>query len=87
MAQQDLATIDLEPIGGRKVTARELERSFKTIWNEIQSLRNNSTNGAETDGTQEENPKPPASTDALKRYALYGIGGVVAVYLIGKALQ
>ena len=84
MSQHDeqIQTINLEPIGGRKVSVGELENTAKNIIDELKNLGKNGSGD-----TPEPKPQPPFDTSKLKTYGLYAGGGLAAIYLIGKALE
>jgi hypothetical protein len=89
MSQTDdkVRTINLEPIGMGTVTVEEASKSAANIYNELANLGKEKS---EPDPNEVQQPQQPAfnfNTGKLKTYGLYIGGGIVATYLIGKALE
>lgn len=84
MAQQEIM-IDLEPIGGREVSSKELTETAKSIFAELQKYRNDDSTQVVT--TDAGSNKPIIDTSKWGTYAMYGGATVAGIYLIGKALE
>lgn len=90
MAQQEnLAVIDLEPLGGRKVSAEELGQTVKNIIEQVQSLgKGSSAEAADTTNDESGLPAAPKVNSAeLKKYAIYAGSGLLGLWLIRKAIK
>lgn len=83
MPQQQVI-IDLEPIGGKKVSSEELAETAEKVYNEIMKYKNDSS---KVDSSGSGRQKPLIDTSNWGTYALYGGGTIAGIYLIGQALK
>lgn len=86
MAQTDekIRTINLKGIGLGTVDVEDASQAAANIYNELAKLRKDKSKPSIEVQEPEE---PTVNTGNLKTYALYIGGGLVATYLIGKALE
>jgi hypothetical protein len=90
MSQQDVAVINLEPIGGRKVTAEEFGQTVKNIFEQIERLGKQPVpdNDTDSDTSNTKVPEKPAVNMAeVKKYAFYAGSGLLGLWLIRKAMK
>jgi len=90
MAQNNtnIPTINLKGIGAGEVRVDELTNSTRTIINEFRKLNGKEPLEVKQDSSDTTMAQTPDVNWAkMRKYGLYTIGGVTAVYLIGKALE
>ena len=93
MSQQDTADeriINLEPIGGGRVSQQEFTQAVETVFGAVRSLGKDSPATTTNPPPEQTEPDPPGfdiNWAKIRRYGLYAGGTVTAIYLIGKALE
>ncbi|MFH5833740.1 hypothetical protein [Halalkalibaculum sp. DA384] len=87
---EDVRIIDLEPIGGGKVSEEKFQNAVETIFGAVKSLGKDTAEArpdTSTTPTAEQDPLAGIPWERIKRYGLYTGGTITAIYLIGKALE
>ncbi|TYP92082.1 hypothetical protein LX73_2329 [Fodinibius salinus] len=89
MAQNNtnIPTINLKGIGAGEVRVDEITNTTRTIINEFRKLNGKEPLEVEQDSSDTTISQTDVNWAKMRKYGLYTIGGVTAVYLIGKALE
>jgi hypothetical protein len=88
---EELATINLDPIGGRRVSAEELGEKVSSVIDTLRSLFRDpneiEVESEEDEGNSNLPPEPELNFDELKKYAVYAGIGIGGLWLIRLAMS